>query len=114
MILPHEDITWLASAIDGEGTIVVNRRTGYVQICVYNSDYKYAKKAASLMGCKVYRLKSGVYSAYTNKRMTCVKVLKQIEPFLIVKRIKAISGIRSILDYYDLADIVLRAFPSLP
>lgn len=114
VIVSKEDINWLASAIDGEGSICINNKTGLVQVVVYNKNYEYAKKAADLMGCKVYQLRSGIYSAYTNRKMTVLKILKQVEPHLVIKRKKAIAGIRIILDYYDIADISLRAYPSLP
>ncbi len=112
------DIQWLASAIDGEGSIVVNKRTGVVQMVVYNTNRTYVERAAQLMESKVYKRTYGkgriLYSAYTNRRMTALKILKQIEPSLKIKRNKAIAGIRTILDYYDIADISLRAFPNLP
>ena len=123
-IVKIEDITWLASAIDGEGTICLSNkeaRTPRTQIAVYNTNYEYAKRAADLMKTKVYPLKYKVkdeeriiYSASTANKMTILKVLKQIEPYLVIKRTNAISMIRCILDHYDIADIELRAYPSLP
>ena len=114
----ESDIQWLASAIDGEGSIVVNKRTAVVQVVVYNTNRTHVKRAAQLMGSKIYERTYGkdkiLYSAYTNRRMTALKILKQVEPFLKIKQIKALTGIRIILDYYDIADISLRAFPNLP
>ncbi len=118
-VVEEEDIAWLACAVDGEGTICVDK-DGRCQVAVYNTNRKFVEKAAMLMGAKVYKLnrKSSehrlVYSAYTNKKMTVLKVLKQIESRLIIKRTKAIQAIRTILDYYDIADIELRTYPSLP
>lgn len=124
-LIKEEDLKWLACAIDGEGTICGNPKNinPRFQIAVYNTDYNFAKRAADLMGTKPYPLKykvesSGemrtIYSAYTSKKMTILKILKQVEPYLVIKRMKAIAAIRSILDSYDIADIDLRAYPSLP
>ena len=122
-LIKKEDITWLASAIDGEGSICGNPKdlNPRFQVVVYNTNYDYAKKAADLMGVKVYPLKYKVkgeeriiYSAYTSNKMTILKILKQVESQLTIKRMKALAAIRSILDSYDIADIELRAYPSLP
>ena len=126
MVMPYleeSDIAWLASAIDGEGTISIGKSRCIVQIAIYNTNKEYTDRAARLMGCKVYKLDTTknkikglgyCYSAYTNRKMTVLKILKQIEPKLIIKRNKAIEGIRTILDYYDIADVVLRAGLNLP
>ena len=122
-LVKEEDIQWLACAIDGEGTICGNPKSKHprFQLAVYNTDYFFTKKAADLMGTKPsplkYKVKGEIriiYSAYTSNKMTVLKILKQVEPFLVVKRMKAIAAIRSILDSYDIADIELRAYPSLP
>ena len=122
-LIKLEDIQWLACAIDGEGTISGNPKSikPRFQIAVYNTDYFFAKKAADLMGSKVsplhYKVKGEVriiYSAYSSNRMTILKILKQVEPYLVIKRMKAFAVIRSILDAYDIADIELHAYPSLP
>jgi len=122
-LVKSEDLDWLACAIDGEGTISGNPKSinPRFQIAVYNTDYSFAKKAADLMGVKPCPLKYKVkgetriiYSAYTSRKMTVLKILKQVESRLVIKRMKALAAIRSILDSYDIADIELRAYPSLP
>lgn len=121
-MIKEDDLKWLACAIDSEGTICGSgSRKNRIQIAVYNTNYDFVKKAANLMGTNIYPLtyyvngeKRIVYSASTSKRMTILKILKQVEPYLVIKRMKAIASIRRILDYYDIADIQLRAYPSLP
>jgi hypothetical protein len=120
-ILENNELNWLAAALDGEGTICVNKKNGRIQIAIYNKNFDFARKAARLMGGKVFvlhyknKLSDGIiYSAKATRKMVLLKMLKQVEPFLVVKRKKAISAIRTILDYYDIADITLRAYPSLP
>jgi hypothetical protein len=120
-LVKDTDIEWLASAIDCDGTISANWGTNRVQVAVYNTNYEFAKRAADLMGTKIHPLKYKVkdetriiFSAHTGNRMTILKILKQIESHLIIKRQKAIECIRGILDFYDIADIELRAYPSLP
>lgn len=106
------DKQWLASAVDGEGTLVISKHS--FEIRVYNRSKPYAAKASKLMYgtlCKTeYRPSRYIYTALCSKRMDVLKILKQIEPYLVVKRRKAISMIRTILDYYDIADIVPRAY----
>ena len=110
-ILSGEEKQWLACAIDSEGTIYKGKK-GEIQVIVYNTNYDYAKKASDLMGTKIYPLKyktkTGtrlIYSVYTNKRILALKILKQIEPYLVIKREKAQEGIKQLLGYFDIKDI---------
>jgi hypothetical protein len=87
------DAAWLAAAIDGEGTIslVKNRsRTSFSPfIGVFNNNEEFCKKAERLVGSGGIS-KQGHCYRFTTKRLDRVEsTLKEILPYLIVKKSNA-------------------------
>jgi hypothetical protein len=112
MLLNKEDLQWLACAIDGEGSICGNNKR--FQLTVYNTNYDFAKRAADLIGTKPYPIHYNIkgeskiiYSAYTSKKMTILKILSQVEPYLVIKMGNAREVIDSILKSYDITNIII-------
>jgi hypothetical protein len=117
------DKAWLASAIDGEGTIrfyTTKHGRKYANVTVYNSNYDYVAKASDIMDCKIYKhstsnnrlTKKQMYQAMATNRASVEYVLTMIEPYLVIKRDKALA----ILKWYaenppaNLSDVMKRTW----
>jgi hypothetical protein len=101
---------WLACAVDGEGYICVfdkvEERTGWkyrkVQLGVTNTDLNFLAEAGRLIGnTKLYgggKLRVGrkkvCYQVRQVDRFKAAAILKEIFPYLIIKKDKAAAGIR--------------------
>lgn len=101
-VLDHE-ASWLAAAIDGEGSIV--RKGPRVRLIVYNTNRAFVENAARLMGSTVGTNSNPNSISKTPKPMNSTEcsdhkraliILQFIEPFLIIKKIKAQAAIESI------------------
>ncbi len=83
---------WLASAIDGEGSIIHTNRT--LLIAVFNTNLDYCKETARLFGtnANISKRESKVkgwktcYRAVLCGRIAVKEVLQQIMPYLIIKK----------------------------
>lgn len=92
---------WLASAVDGEGCITNNIKNGNnFQIYVVNTNINYLKRAQELTDGRIYimnRKNMGnrvtCYKLSVFKRAQVLKTLKEILPFLIIKKEKALKAI---------------------
>ncbi len=93
--------SWLACAIDGEGYLGIRttgpKRNQYSRFMVANTDYKFIKKVSKLTGSKIttqrqskgHLGKKTVYWVTVNKHKDVSNILKQILPYLIIKKKKA-------------------------
>jgi len=101
--LSEAEKSWLACAIDGEGYMGL-RTTGtkhnqYTRFVIFNTNYKFIKKASKLTGCKIVIIqptkghlgKKTLYGIAVNKHKIVLETLEQILPHLIIKRKKAIE-----------------------
>jgi len=105
--MKETDKAWLAAAIDGEGTIAwyVNRKSGVPYITVCNNHKGFVEKAQKI--CRY----GGIYSrqaklstnyVYTITQLNAVGyILKEIMPYLIVKKKKAEMVLEKILKKVD-------------
>lgn len=102
------DASWLAAAIDGEGSVILNRRSRRVRLILVNTNRPFVEKAASLMEAHIYindnpnsiagnRAKT-IFIAEIAAHHTVLRVLKDILRFLIIKRQKAEDVIAFILE----------------
>lgn len=100
---------WLASTIDGEGSIGIydyGREGRRICIQMGNTSEEYVKRMREIIGCgsTVYRHnfhnthlgKKPMYHYALKGSARCYKVLKQIIPYLIIKKEKAISMIEEV------------------
>jgi len=105
--LTETEKAWLASAIDGEGSIlIVDRidrgwRAREVIIVVTNTDIRYAERARELLDGSVYTTpgkgRRKPYHRASQSNHTKVElILSQILPYLIIKREKAERALRFI------------------
>lgn len=92
----HE-LTWLAAAIDGEGSIY------YRKISIYNTNHDFCKKAQEITGLgyvhcdglnRISRRPLYVWSVYGRKEIC--DLLNLLIPFLIIKKEKALKIISQI------------------
>ena len=93
--------SWLACAIDGEGSLGIRstglKRNQYSRFMVANTDYKFIKKVSKLTEGKIttqrqskgHLGKKTVYWVTINKHKDVLDILKQILPYLIIKKKKA-------------------------
>ena len=93
--------SWLACAIDGEGYLGLRttgvKREQYSRFMVANTDYKFIKKVSKLTSTKITAQKQSkghlgkkiVYWVTVNKHKNVSDILKQILPYLIIKKKKA-------------------------
>lgn len=101
-MLSELDKTWLACAIDSEGSIQIGEN--YVRISVWNTNKEFIEKVARLLGtkCKIHtkRLpnRKPQYTAYITKRPKVKKLLQQLLPYFIVKRQVTINALKWIQD----------------
>lgn len=101
-------LSWLAGIIDGEGSIIINRRStkyknGFVYACcvfVGNTDKRMIDLVSSVLGeigvkaCPtIYQSKTKcwnvMYNITVSKRSEIVRLLQHIYPYLITKRDRA-------------------------
>lgn len=98
------EASWLAAAIDGEGTILIQGRKT-ARLAVYNTDRRFVKKAAGLIGCSIYMVRFNstltarpkpMFSAQTNNHLVVARALRETLPFLIIKQALAKKAIKFI------------------
>lgn len=90
-MLLHER-TWFAAAIDGEGTITINRnRTTYcARVGIYNKDRSFCERAFELCpfgGVSGSEERQFVWQ--TTRKDIVLQLLKEIYPHLIIKKANA-------------------------
>ena len=82
-----EEASWLACAIDGEGSITYGHRQRWIlfKVQVANTKIEFLEFAKQITGCgQIYGYKWVVY------RLADIEaILKQVLPFLIIKRHQA-------------------------
>jgi len=95
------EAAWLAAAIDGEGSIGLysyGKEGRRVMIQVPNTDERFCLRAKEIIGCGHMHTRKKQASRLGSKTMyqyglkgsaRCYWVLKQIEPWLIIKQDKA-------------------------
>ena len=95
------DKSWLACAIDGEGSVGIRtigtKREQYVRIQIANTDYQFMKKVSKLTNTKItarnhyegHLGKKIVYWVTINKHKDVLTTLKLILPYLIIKKKKS-------------------------
>lgn len=99
----HEK-TWMAAAIDGEGTIRFEKnRTKDIQgisVCIYNTSYLFVKNAMMLTQTgKIYNRRMESKSLLTqyqwsiHRQAEVGELLGQIKDYLIIKKYKAIEAL---------------------
>jgi hypothetical protein len=111
---------WLACAIDGEGTIYVTdkvaKKTGWkvrrVVLCVCNTNLDFLTEAGRLLGNSNielqkdkrkrslggHRANKDCYQVRQYDRFKAVAILKELLPYLIIKKDKALAGIQLVED----------------
>ena len=95
------DKSWLACAIDGEGSVglrtVGTKREQYVRIQIANTDYQFMKKISKLTNTKItvrnhyegHLGKKVIYWVTINKHKNVLTILELILPYLIIKKKKS-------------------------
>lgn len=109
VFLPTES-AWLAAAVDGEGSIGIYNGGGnqgrYAQIQVSNTDVRFVDRFKEIIGCGSSVMRTNFHKAHKGRKpifhyalkgsSRCYWVLKQIEPYLIIKRDKALKIIEEL------------------
>ena len=97
---------WLASAIDGEGSICINEKTNRIQITVNNTNREYVTRAHRLMsGSGLASLKSRIFVAHLADKLRILVLLSHLIPFLMIKRARAEQVVRYIIRLYHLNEL---------
>ena len=111
---------WLACAIDGEGSIQAKdhegKRAPQVQLFVYNTNVEFVNNAVRILGGSktldhdnhswmerhnsFAGFRQQCYRAQCSNHRDTLPILKQILPYLIIKRAKAEKAIQ-LLELYD-------------
>ncbi len=109
------DKTWLAAAIDGEGSLCLNKKTRRVQLVVYNTSADFAQKAHRLIpysgivvlhyAAKKPPLQRRIYSVNLADKLSVLFALLQVYPYLLVKKDKAKEIIEFIVHQFDLEQL---------
>ena len=111
-VMSLEECAWLAGVIDGEGSIGLynyGREGRRVQILVMNTNEAFVAHVRTIVGvgssvmrcyytsklAKVPR-KKVIYQWGLKGSIRCVEVLKQIVPYLIIKKVLALSIIKEV------------------
>lgn len=107
--LKKEEASWLAGAIDGEGSIGLYdfRREGRrVSITLANSNKDFVLRARKVIGCGSTVYRTNLHLSHKGRKpiyMYCLKgsnrcywLLKQIIPYLIIKKDKASDIIKEL------------------
>jgi len=103
------EAAWLAGVIDGEGSIGIydyGKEGRRILIQLSNTDKKFIEEARRIIGCgsqiirtrwhKSHKGRKQMYSFSLKGSGRCYWVLKQIIPFLIIKRSKAFKIIHEL------------------
>lgn len=102
---------WLASAIDGEGSITIDKKHKVYSLRVTNTNKEFVEYANKLFGERnnLYIDKRKIdgrkimYVAHISNKKDVRKILKEIIPYLIIKKQQAIYLLeftKNIRDYY--------------
>ena len=110
--MSSEECAWLAGVIDGEGSIGLydyGREGRRVMMQVTNTNEEFVAKARMLVGAgsSVMRCyytsklakeprKLPIYQWGLKGSIRCIEVLKQIAPYLIIKKTKALNIIKEV------------------
>lgn len=103
------EAAWLAGVIDGEGSIGLydfGKEGRRVQIQMANSDPKFVALMRKMIGCGSSVMRTNTHLTHKGKKpiyqyslkgsQRCYWVLKQIIPFLVIKRGKALAIIKEL------------------
>jgi hypothetical protein len=105
-MLTDVESAWLAGVVDGEGSIGLydfGKQGRRASIQMGNTSEAYVARMREIIGCgsTVYRTMPGLgpghlgtkpmYHYVLKGSLRCYKILKQIEPYLIIKRNKALT-----------------------
>jgi len=108
-VLTEPEKAWLAAAIDGEDSIGIYQssdgRRAQVRVC--NTDVRFVERAKEIVGCgsiSYSRVHKGeghkghkpVHDYSLKGSLRNLRLLQQIEPYLIIKRDKALAIIEEI------------------
>lgn len=97
---------WMAAAIDGEGSILIRDRgrskartpRWQVHLVLANQDLRFLEFAAAICGCgKIYDGKRAKQLRIETAADAC-RVLREIEPYLLIKRDRANEALRTMLE----------------
>jgi len=102
---PKENMTeaekaWLAAFIDADGIIgfyPLRKRGNKITVGVFNDCRPFVQKAAELLGVNVTRFSSrikGGFKAVNASRTSCKIILRQVIPYLIRKKQKALKALK--------------------
>ena len=96
-----EHAYWMAAAIDGEGSILIrNRGRGraglprfQVHLVLANQSDRFLEFARTICGCGRVYLGNRAKQLRIERRADAVRILKAIEPYLVIKGSKAREAI---------------------
>jgi hypothetical protein len=92
-----EHAYWLAAAIDGEGCIILRKKRNrwHLSIAIANDSLEFLDFAFEICGGgRIYAGKRCLQFRIENSA-ECIRVLEQIEPYLLIKRRKALHSIET-------------------